>query len=57
MAAKTKAKNIITALTTLLQGWVSAHEGQPSWLCGQKLCGHFVRAALATNVEESNQAW
>ena len=56
MAAKTKAKNIITAFTTLLQGWVSAHEGQSSWLCGQKLCGHFVRAALATNVEESDQA-
>jgi len=31
-------------------------EGQPSWLCGQNLCGFFVRAVLATNVEESDGA-
>jgi len=50
-------QSIVTALTTLPQGWVSAHsEGQPSWLCGQNICGHFVRAVLATNVEESDRA-
>ena len=30
-------------------------EGQPSRLCGQNLCGHFIRAVLATNVEESDR--
>ena len=40
----------------LPEGGIQHSEGQPLWPCGQNLCGHFVRAVLATNVEESDRA-
>ena len=35
---------------------VSVSERQQSHLCGQNICGTFVRAGLATNFEESDTA-
>ena len=35
---------------------VSVCERQRSHLCGQNLCGAFVRAVVATNFEESDRA-
>ena len=50
-----RRQNIITALTKLPQGWVLAQR-RTAIMCGQNLCGHFVRVVLATNIEESDRA-
>ena len=53
MVTKTKTKHYY--ITHNIATKVDS-EGQPSWLYGQNLCGHFVRVVLAMNIEESDRA-